>query len=133
MILLDTHTLLWLDSGDSKLGAQARERIDDALQEEELAASAISFWEIAMLLERGRIDLGLPPLLWRRDLLNAGLVEIPVSGEIGIAAATLESFHGDPADRLITATSVLREAQLFTADEKILRWPGALERHDARR
>lgn len=133
MILLDTHTLIWLDSGDKKLGAQTRRRIDNALQEEELAVSAISFWEVAMLVDRGRIELSLPTLLWRRDLLSAGLVEIPVSGEIGIAAATLESFHGDPADRVITATAILREAQLFTADDKILRWSGQVERHDARR
>jgi len=133
VILLDTHTLIWLDSGDKKLGAQTRRRIDNALQEEELAVSAISFWEVAMLVDRGRIELSLPTLLWRRDLLSAGLVEIPVSGEIGIAAATLESFHGDPADRVITATAILREAQLFTADDKILRWSGQVERHDARR
>lgn len=133
MTLLDTHVLVWLDSADSRLGAEARKAIEEAHQAGELAVSAISFWETAMLVERGRLDLDIPAHAWRQDLLSAGLREIAVDGEIGIAAVTLEGFHGDPADRLITATAMVRGDRLLTADRQILDWTGAVQRQDARR
>jgi len=51
---------------------------------------------------------------------------------LGIDAALLEDFHGDPADRLITATAKRLGATLLTADERILAWSGDLTRADAR-
>jgi len=85
-----------------------------------------------MLVAKGRITIEVPLATWRTDLLTLGLMEIPVDGEIGITAVQLEHLHGDPADRLIMATALSREALLITADRKLLEWPGQLERHDAR-
>ena len=59
------------------------------------------------------------------------MVEIPVSGDIGIAAVNLRNFHRDPADRIITATTLIYSAQLITADTAILSWSGDLDRHNA--
>ncbi len=132
MILLDTHVLLWLDSADARLGTAARRAIDEAHRAGELAVSAISFWETAMLIEKGRLQLDIPAHVWRQDLLSAGLREVAVDGEIGITAATLSGFHGDPADRLITSTALVRGDRLLTADGKILDWEGAAQRQDAR-
>lgn len=132
MILLDTHVLIWLDEGSPRLGGEARRRIDEALAEEALAVSAISFWEVAMLRAKGRITLDMEVTRWRVELLAAGLIELPVGGGVGIAAAELSSFHGDPADRLIVATAVEESAVLVTADERILEWTGDVERLDAR-
>jgi PIN domain nuclease of toxin-antitoxin system len=133
LTLLDTHVLIWLDSADPRLGVEAREAIEEAHQAGELAVSAISFWETAMLIEKGRLNLDLPVHAWRQDLLSAGLREIAVDGGIGVTAATLEGFHGDPADRMITSTALLRGDRLLTADQKILDWDGAVQRQDARR
>ena len=80
-----------------------------------------------MLHEKGRLTLLQDMGSWRQALLQDGLVEIPVDGEIGIRAAGLADFHADPADRLIVATA-LGGHQLVTADERILDWPGALSR-----
>ena len=55
------------------------------------------------------------------------MIEIPVSGAIGIRAALLPDMHGDPADRIIVATA-LEGHQLITADERMLAWPGKLNR-----
>ena len=68
---------------------------------------------------------------WRRDLLNLGLIEIPVDGGIATRAGLLTDMHGDPADRIIVATT-LEGHQLVTADGKILQWPGPLSKLDAR-
>ncbi len=132
MILLDTHVLLWLDAGDSRLGVEALAVIDRALAEDRLACSAISFWEVAMLLERRRVTLRQPLGAWRIELLEAGLMEIPVDGRIGMHAVSLRNFPADPADRLIAATAALHGGELVTADEGILAWSGDLMRRDAR-
>ena len=131
MILLDTHVLLWLRSGDARLGASAQAEIQRAWESDELALSAISFWEIAMLHEKGRIRLPEDPSRWRKQQLDQGLLEIPVDGELGIRASGLIAFHPDPADRIIVATA-LDGHVLVTADYRILAWNGDLKRLDAR-
>ena len=130
-MLLDTHVFVWLDAGSDKLGKQARHAIEAAFEAGSLAVSAISFWELAMLQQRGRIAL--PPIrTWREELLDMGLREIAVDGEIGLAAAELQDFHPDPADRLIVATAISQDAVLVSADARILEWRGTLARVDAR-
>ncbi|MFN7963412.1 MAG: type II toxin-antitoxin system VapC family toxin [Thermoanaerobaculia bacterium] len=133
MILLDTHTLVWLAKGDPSLGEKALKAIDAAQVAGELAVSAITFWELAMLTERGRLDLAVPPLAWRQGLISKGLREIAVDGDVGITAAGLQGFHGDPADRLIAATALVMGGILATADRQILEWKSTLQRLDARR
>jgi PIN domain nuclease of toxin-antitoxin system len=132
LILLDTHVLLWLDRDDPSLGSTADRMAERALAAGALATSAITFWEVALLLAKDRLELPRTVGEWRHDLVTNGLVECPVIGEIGIVAARLEDLHGDPADRIILATALHHRATLVTVDQRILDWPGPLERHDAR-
>jgi PIN domain nuclease of toxin-antitoxin system len=118
-------------TGEPRLAEPVRERIDSALEAAQLAVSAITFWEIAMLQRQGRLSVARELSEWRRALLAAGLEELPLSGEVGILAAALPQFHADPADRIIVATSLLRHATLVTADERLLQWPGELTRLSA--
>ena len=97
----------------------------------ELAVSSISFWEIAMLSARRRIDVSGDIRVWRGDVLALGIVEIPVDGGIGIRAATLNGLLHDPADRIIVATALGGGHRLVTADERILEWTGPLDRLSA--
>ena len=131
MILVDTHAFIWLWTGAPRLGTGARRTIDDALRDQDLAVSAMTFWEVAMLRSKSRLEFPEDVGLWRRELLRQGLVEIPVDGEIGVRAYELVGFHGDSADRIIVATA-LQGHRLVTADERILGWPGSLNRLDAR-
>ena len=133
MILLDTHVLVWLVAGLPSLGKQAKKVADQALVKDELSVSAISFWEIALLHQRRRLILEQPIGAWRTRLLELGLHEIPVDGEIGIAATSMSNFHPDPADRFITATALLSGAALLTADKQILEWSGKVKRINANR
>ena len=127
MILLDTHVVLWLRTGDERLGPLARREIDRAWQSGELAVSSISFWEVAMLKSKRRISFQENLEQWRRVQLEQGMVEIPVDGKIGLRATGLTDFHPDPADRLIVATA-LEGHRLVTADKHILDWSGELDR-----
>jgi PIN domain nuclease of toxin-antitoxin system len=132
VILLDAHVLVWLDEASPRLGTTTIEQIDSAFQSGEVTISAISFWEVSMLVRKGRIRLDMDLAIWRSDFLEQGLIEIPVTGEIGIRAAGFENFHGDPADRLIAATALQCSATLLTADERLLSSQLAISRLDAR-
>jgi PIN domain nuclease of toxin-antitoxin system len=120
VILLDTHVLLWLDAASNRLGPKALTAIDEAFQASEAAVSAITFWEVGTLIRKNRIRLRMDLAAWRSDFLDQGLREFAVTGEIGIRAAALRGFNGDPADRLIAATAELNAPTLLTADAKIL-------------
>jgi PIN domain nuclease of toxin-antitoxin system len=132
VILLDTHALIWLDEANPRLGSKASKAIDDAFTAGTLMVSAISFWEVGTLVEKGRLRLEIELGAWRQDFFRQGLIELPVSGEIAIKAASLSSFHGDPADRLIAATALVNSLTLLTADERLLRTELALLKLDAR-
>jgi PIN domain nuclease of toxin-antitoxin system len=131
VIVLDTHVLLWLDREDPALGPTSRELISTAWGKGAVAVCAISFWEVAMLAARGRIELHQSPESWRVDWLHAGLKEIALDGALVVKAAKLVEFHADPADRFIAATAMARAATLITADQAMLRWPGPLRCHAA--
>lgn len=133
MILLDTHVLFWLDQDMPRFGGSCRRALDEALANDGLAVSAISFWEIAMLVEKRRLALDVPLDSWRQNLLAAGLREFPLDGSIGIRAATLEDLHRDPADRMIAATTLVHQCALATADERLLRWEADVEKLHAAR
>lgn len=97
-----------------------------------VAVSAISFWEIAMLVEKRRIVTSLALNAWRDDLLRSGLIEFAIDGECGIQTALLHDLPSDPADRMIVATALRQSAALVTADERLLQWSGSVQRVDAR-
>ena len=62
------------------------------------------------------------PAAVRRKILGQGIREIAIDGGIGIGAADLTGFNGDPADRIIVATALANDATLITADRPIRRW-----------
>jgi PIN domain nuclease of toxin-antitoxin system len=121
MILLDTNVLLWRTREDRRLSKQARRTIDEAVDRNAACASAISLWEMAMLLRKRRINLGQPLREWSRIAFGSpGLRLVPVDEAIAIDAGELEGIHGDPADRTIIATARAMACPLLTADQMIL-------------
>lgn len=130
MILLDTHVIIWLTTGDPALGRKSRALYEQARENNELAVSAISFWELAMLVVKGRLGAANSPAQYRARIIDAGAQELAVTGDIGILAAGLD-LHGDPADRFIVATAIAHQAILLTADKTLLRWRNKLPRQNA--
>lgn len=120
MLLLDTHILVWLDQGSDLLGRRARRAIEEAYLADEVGVSTVSFWEIGMLIENNRLEFDGELPEWRVTLLNSGFLEIPADGPIALTAAGFRNFPGDPADRLIAATTLAEEARLVTADDRLL-------------
>ena len=133
MLLLDTHVLIWLVEGNERLGSKALEKINQSLANGQLGVAAISFWEIAMLIEKGRLEFCIELDTWRHELLQHGLQEIQLTGSAAIQAGQFKDFHGDPADRMIVATALEKGATLVTADRKILSWNKLKQKLDASR
>jgi PIN domain nuclease of toxin-antitoxin system len=132
VLLLDTQVLLWLSAEPERIGTEVHRRIKTGLAAAENSVSSISFWEIAMLIGKGRYRLVKPVLDWREDLLARGIAEIPVDGAIAAQAGGLDWEHGDPADRIVVATAMRLGATLLTTDRRILSWRGPVVCADAR-
>jgi PIN domain nuclease of toxin-antitoxin system len=131
-ILLDTQALIWFSLANDRLGPRARTAIETSAGDEDLTYSAVSIWETTLLVAKKRLAFQISLHLWRRQLLDLGYLELPLTGDIAIEADALADFHKDPADRFLVATARLRRMTLVTSDEAILAWPGGLERIDAR-
>jgi PIN domain nuclease of toxin-antitoxin system len=122
MIVLDTHVLLWWVSGSDELSVAAKKAIKRTLtQGSELIVSAISAWEISMLIDKERLILSMDVESWLDEVSQIdGVRFMPVDNEIGIKSTVLPGdFHKDPADRMIVATARKLAVPLVTADEKI--------------
>jgi PIN domain nuclease of toxin-antitoxin system len=130
VILLDTHAAVWFTT-DSGLGRRSQAIADKALADDQLMVSAVSFWEVAMLIAKGRLRSIKSALDLRDIVLNAGINEIPLTGNVAILAGTLDGLHGDPADRFIVATAITFDATLMTADATLLHWSHKLKRQNA--
>ena len=135
MILADTQALLWFFVADRRLGRLAYRMMWQANLDQNVAFSAISIWEVSMLLQKGRldVDLNLNAAEWHRELIERGFIEIPVGGSIAARAGDLPDMHGDPADRIIVASALAGGHRLVTSDRNILEWTHRLDRFDARR
>jgi len=124
MIVLDTHIWVWWVHGDAQLSdKQAR-----LLQENEstgLGVSVISCWEVAKLVERGRLILPCTAADWfDQALAYPGMHLLDLTPLIALESTQLPpGFHRDPADQLIVATARILDAPLLTADRRILNYP----------
>ena len=127
MIVLDTHALIWAVNNDPRLGTEARAALADAAQSGRAAVSAITPWEIALLVERERLRLGRDVAAWIDAVLALpGVGLVPIEPAIAVDSVRLPgAFHADPADRLIVATARCCGAPLLTADRAILDYAAA--------
>ncbi|RKX79245.1 MAG: type II toxin-antitoxin system VapC family toxin [Spirochaetes bacterium] len=124
-ILMDTHIWIWLMEGNSVLtGSKALTSIERAAESGLLSVSVISVWEIGMLESTSRLIFNVPCMEWIDKALRLpGLHLVPLSPEIAIESTRLpDNFHGDPADRIITATARINNVSLITKDKKILEY-----------
>ncbi|REL33423.1 type II toxin-antitoxin system VapC family toxin [Rhodohalobacter sp. SW132] len=121
MLLLDTHIWLWWLLGDGALNNKEREALDRAAESGELSISWVTVWETEMLERKGRIELKPGFQKWIEAAVQPRIATLlPVDTEVVSAQRKLpDSFHGDPADRLIAATSILSQYPLVTHDRRI--------------
>ena len=113
MLVLDTHVAVWWAADPQRLGRAARAKLASA---ERLGIPAIVFWEIALLVRKRKLDLGMPVSAWTQAIQTVPRVEaLPLTPEIAVRADELEMHH-DPADRFIVATALRHGAPLVSKD-----------------
>ncbi|MCS3904511.1 PIN domain nuclease of toxin-antitoxin system [Methylohalomonas lacus] len=126
MIVLDTHAWIWWLSDPDQLSRPARTYIDNVLSESApVYISSISTWEVAMLVEKGRLELTIDVEDWLAHSEAIDAIEfIPVSNHLALRSVQLPGpFHPDPADRLIVATARYLGLPLITRDSKMHDYP----------
>ncbi len=119
--LLDTHILLWWHGDRGRLSAEQQDVIAAAGADSPLEVSDISLWEVATLYSLGRIRLTIPLREWLDKAVAAPLVRRHgISPAVAAELASLpDSFHRDPADRILVATARVLGATLLTRDRRI--------------
>lgn len=120
--LLDTHILLWWLGENHHLSPGQRQVLEEADEKNPLLVADITLWEIATLSSLGRIKLHLPVRDWLEQAVAPPLVQLqPITPAVAAAVAALpDSFHRDPADRILVATAQVFGATLLTNDRRIV-------------
>lgn len=123
MIVLDTHIWVWWVHDDAQLPETYKEYISKN-ETHGLGISAISCWEIAKLVEYGRLMLPVPIEEWfSRALSYPGMQVLALTPQIAIESTQLPPpFHKDPADQIIVATARIHQCPLVSLDEKIQKY-----------
>ena len=121
MIVLDTHAWVWWATSSPSLSARATRAIR---ADQTLYVSAISCWEVAMLVAKGRLVFDRDVELWLDLALKLpGIELVPISPTIAVRSSRLEErFLGDPADCIIVATALEYGCAIVSKDERIRRY-----------
>jgi PIN domain nuclease of toxin-antitoxin system len=121
-ILLDTHVFVWMVTEKKRLAKDLHSLIEKHIAGHRILISAITIWEIAMLVQKNRLQFSLPIKDWiEKAITTPGISVIPLSSEILLESCLLPgTFHNDPADRMIVATARITKASLITRDQLIL-------------
>ena len=119
--LLDTHVWIWWNMRPDKLSRRVKSLIGSPERYDELLISAISPWEFAKLLEKGRLGISIDPESWIEQAMEMPKLRlVPLSPVLAYRSTVLpQPFHDDPADQIIVATAREQNATILTVDEKI--------------
>ncbi|GHD10817.1 type II toxin-antitoxin system VapC family toxin [Tianweitania populi] len=123
-VLLDTHALFWLVSGQDQLSDEALIAIAESQEAGALYVSPITAWELAIAaqkpLHRDRPDLrDASPAQWFRSALEEITAKlIPIDEQVAAEAAevVVETGHKDPGDCYLIATARIARMPLVTRD-----------------
>jgi len=124
VIVLDTHIWIWWANEAPELSNGHRDVIEQNVPNG-LGVSVVSCWEVAKLVEKGRLKLSQPVNEWISGALDLpGVVLLPLTPEIAIESTQLPSpMHTDPADQMIVATARITQMPLLTADRRLIGYP----------
>lgn len=122
MIILDTCVLIFDSLTPERLSKKAKETLNAEENRTNLCCSDISLWEIAMLINKGRLQPGTDCLTYLQLVLDARQITVlPITPRIAYLSTSMPGInHHDPADRIIAATVKEHRSALVTADQKLL-------------
>lgn len=121
MLILDTCAIVFDALAPGRLSKKAAVAITQADNAGALACCDISLWEIAMLISKGRLEPGTDPQKFIQLVLAARDIKVlPITPEIAARSAQPQFCpHGDPADRIIAACTIINKSKLVTSNQKL--------------
>lgn len=124
MIVLDTNALIFFANKSEKLTPKAKKRIDSEIKNKDIFVSAISIWEIYLLVKKNRLELAMDVETWVKKIEDLSFIQfVAVDNKIAAKAVMLPDIVSpDPADRIIIATAIDLGAALITSDTRIRKY-----------
>lgn len=125
MIVLDTCAWIWLAADPKKLSRAATEAIRRERPNAGLIVSMMSVWEVAKLVQKGKLAFSMPCREWISEAVRLDGVRLhPLTPEICVESTELPgTFHGDPADQIVAATARVLGCAVVTSDRRLLSYP----------
>jgi PIN domain nuclease of toxin-antitoxin system len=121
-LLLDAHTFLWFVWDDVQLGSNARSLIVDASNQKFI--SAATYWEIAIKVSIGKLDLGEPYRgFMHREINRNNFDTLPVNVDHAAVVSSLPFHHRDPFDRLLIAQAIVEQMPIVNGDHTFDAYP----------
>ena len=119
MILLDTHVWIWLLAAPQELSETAMRTAAENEDSEQIQISAISVWELFLLVKNGRVSLKVPPVAFLTATHGNSRVSItPIDDTIARRSVELPDIHADPADRIIISTAEFLGCPIISRDRR---------------
>ena len=115
-LLLDTHTLIWWATSDSKLSRKIRKLIE--AEEASILVSAATAWEIATKVRLGKLRWSAPESV-EAYCAGQNFELLPILFAHALKAGSWPQEHGDPFDRMLAAQSEIEAMPLATHDDAI--------------
>ena len=125
-LLPDTHLLMWAYDAPGELSRAAVTLFEDPGND--LCFSAVSIWEAAIKSALQKKDFKVDARALRRDLIDNGYTELPVTSLHALSVYDLPPIHKDPFDRLLIAQATVEGITLLTADAKIAKYSGSIRK-----
>jgi PIN domain nuclease of toxin-antitoxin system len=124
VIVLDTHIWVWWVARPDQLQARHRDLLENGA-DRAFGVSIISCWEVAKLVECGRLSLDREVGAWIESALaGPGVSLLPLNPRIVVESTQLpQPFQRDPADQLLVATARVLQCPIMTEDGKIEAYP----------
>ena len=123
MIVVDTHVVIWDALRSRRLSSRARNAIEEANAGDGIVLCDISIWEIAMMMEAGRLKVDAAYSEFIGNVLKSNAYRLrSITPDVAeLSARLFADAHKDPADRIIAATAIVLQSPLVTADEFLRR------------
>lgn len=117
LVLLDTSALIYLTASPDRLSSKAVDAIESS---DLLFVSSISFWEIGIKEQSGRLVLPMDlDTFVERTTLATDVQILPVDLQVWMGNVYLDWDNRDPADRTIVATAQLISLPIVTSDRRM--------------
>ncbi len=122
IVVLDTHIWIWWLN--NQFDCLSPEQIECIANTDRVGVSAVSCFEIAQLVKRGRLSLPLPIDEWLHEALAPANIDLlPLSPQVACRAVSLTDIHKDPFDRIIISTALNYQAKLMSNDSCFVKYP----------